>query len=141
MRPRAVLRALVPLLVAGGILGLGVGDAGAQPATPGGSVRDTRLAPDRSDLKAVAPPRGLPVEQERDPGRGPALHEPVFLAPAVTTTEHVRFGLSAWIAPGAPFDHGESPGGPAVGFTITWPPPARLVPSAGPSPWQGSAAR
>lgn len=141
MRPRAVLKALVPLLVAGGILGLGGGDAEAQASTPAGSVADTRPAPDPSDLKAVAPPRGLPVEQERDPGRGPARHEPVFLAPAVITTEHVRVGLSAWIAPGAPFDHQDYPGGPAVGLTITWPPPARLVPSAGPSPWQGSAAR
>ena len=40
-----------------------------------------------------------------------------------TTTEQTRFGLSSWIAPGAPFDHRENPGGVAIGFTIAWPPP------------------
>lgn len=98
-------------------------------------------APSRSDLETAAPPRGLPVEQERDPGHGPTPHEPLFLEPAATTTERARLGLSAWIAAGAPFDRRENPGGPAVGFTIVWPPPAREVPAADPSPWRGSPAR
>ena len=137
MRLRAVLTTVV-MLVAGGMLGTrGAGVAGAQPAAPISGGPGTA----RSDLESVAPPRGLPVEQERDPGRGPTPHEPVFLEPAATTTEHVRLGLSAWIAPGAPFDHRENPGGPAVGVTIAWPTPARTMPSSGPSPWRGSAAR
>lgn len=94
-----------------------------------------------SDLQTVAPPRGGGLEQERDPGMGPRAHEPVFFGPASTTTEHTRFGLSSWIAPGAPFDHREDPGGVAVGFTISWGAPKPSVPSAGPNPWRGSAAR
>lgn len=129
------------MLVVGGILGLGAGHGSAEPTTPAGSDAATGPAAGGRDLKAIAPPRGLPVEQERDPGRGPTRHEPVFLEPAATTTEHVRFGLSAWIAPGAPFDHRESPGGPAAGLTITWPPSGRGVPSSGSSPWRESAAR
>jgi hypothetical protein len=113
------------------------GRAGAQPTAPTGSGP----ASTPKDLETVGPPRGLPVEQERDSGRGPTTHEPVFLEPAATTTEHVRFGLSAWIAPGPPFDHRENPGGPALGLTIAWPAPAHDVPSPGPSPWRGSAGR
>jgi hypothetical protein len=37
-----------------------------------------------SDLQSVAPPRGAGLEVERDPGRGPRPHEPVFLEPAAT---------------------------------------------------------
>jgi hypothetical protein len=97
----------------------------------------------RGDLESVAPQRGLPVEQERDLGHGPSRHEPVFLEPAATTTEHTRFGLSAWIAPAAPFDRHENPGGPAIGFTITWPRPtsAREASASDSGPWRGSAAR
>jgi hypothetical protein len=135
MQMRAVVTML--MLVAGGIAGTrGAGVADAQPVTPAGAV-----SAGRHDLESVAPPRGLPLERERDPGKGPAPHEPVFLEPAATTTEHARLGLSAWIAPGAPFDHREDPGGLAVGFTIAWPPPGRDVPSSGPSAWRGSAAR
>ncbi len=94
-----------------------------------------------SDLRTVAPPRGGALEQERDPGMGPRAHEPVFFGPASTTTEHTRFGLSSWIAPGAPFDHREDPGGVAAGFTISWPAPKPEVPSSGPNPWRGSAGR
>jgi hypothetical protein len=93
------------------------------------------------DLRTVAPPRGGALEQERDPGMGPRAHEPVFFGPASTTTEHTRFGLSSWIAPGAPFDHREDPGGVAAGFTISWGAPKPDVPSSGPNPWRGSAAR
>jgi hypothetical protein len=100
-----------------------------------------RSATAGSGLETVAPPRGGSLEQERDPGRGPRPHEPVFLEPAATTTEHARLGLSTWITPGAPFDHRENPGGVAIGFTIAWPAPRRDVPSSGPSPWQGSAGR
>ena len=114
--------------------------APAAPAESVGSAASGAASP-RSDLETAAPPRGLPVEQERDPGHGPTPHEPLFLEPAATTTERARFGLSAWIAPGAPFDRRENPGGPAVGFTIAWPPPAREVPSSGPTPWRGSATR
>jgi hypothetical protein len=125
----SVMAVVLVALVAGG--------AGAQPPAPtGGGSPATR-----GDLETVSPPRGLPVEQERDSGRGPTSHEPVFLEPAATTTEHVRFGLSAWIAPGPPFDHRENPGGPALGLTIAWPAPVHHVPSSGPSPWRGSAAR
>jgi hypothetical protein len=137
MRP-PFLGVLGILLVAGSAFG--PGRAEAQPTAAGDASR-ARPGTAGSDLETVAPLRGLPVEQERDPGRGPTAHEPVFLEPAATTTEHVRLGLSAWIAPGAPFDHRESPGGPAVGFTITWPPPVQHAPTAGPSPWRGSAAR
>jgi hypothetical protein len=94
-----------------------------------------------SDLQNVAPPRGGALEQERDPGMGPRAHEPVFFGPASITTDHTRFGLSSWIAPGAPFDHREDPGGVAAGFTISWPAPKRDVPSSGPTPWRGSAGR
>jgi hypothetical protein len=131
MRP-----AWIAMLAAGVILG--AMDAGAErAAVPGGSGARSVS----SDLRAVAPPRGLPSELERDPGRGLASHEPVFLEPAATTTEHTRLGLSAWIAAGAPFDHRDNPGGPALGFTIVWPPPAAEASPAGSSPWRGSAAR
>jgi hypothetical protein len=106
---RLALSAALVLLVAGAV--------GAQPTAGAGRL------PSRSDVEAVAPPRGLPVEQERDPGRGPTPPEPVFLEPAVVTTEHLRVGPSAWIAAGPPFEHRENPGGPAVGVTISWPPP------------------
>jgi hypothetical protein len=115
----------------------------AQPErTEGGA--GAPAAPTGSDLQSVAPPRGGALEVERDPGRGPRPHEPVFLEPAATTTEHTRLGLSSWIAPGAPAEHRENPGGLAIGFTISWPAPSRdapSAPSAGPSAWRGSAAR
>ena len=138
-----------------GLLGAGVfgaGDAVADPATgapegpatgaPTGSTSLPAPSPRiGSDLQTVAPPRGGSLEQERDPGMGPRAHEPVFFGPASTTTEHTRFGLSSWIAPGAPFDHREDPGGVAAGFTISWGAPKPDVPSSGPNPWRGSAAR
>jgi hypothetical protein len=101
----------------------------------------TAHAPASADLQTIAPPRGGSLEQERDPGVGPRIHEPIFLEPAATTTEHVRFGLSSWIAPGAPFDHRENPGGVAIGLTIAWPAPTREISSSGPSAWRGSAGR
>lgn len=127
------------VLVAGGLLGARA--VGAQ--APDGSGNASGALPPAAypDLQTVSPPRGGSLDQERTPGVGPRIHEPVFLEPATTTTEHTRFGASAWIAPGAPFDHRENPGGVAIGFTIAWPPPAGGVPSAGPSPWRGSAAR
>lgn len=137
MQWRTAQAALVMILLVGG-MGLARGDESAAPASAGTGARP---AAGRNDLETVAPPRGLPVEQERNPGHGPTPHEPVFLERATTTTEHTRFGPSAWIAPGAPFDRRENPGGPAIGFTITWPTRARGAPTAGPGPWQGSAAR
>jgi hypothetical protein len=132
MSPRHALRMLVVGLVAGGLL-IARG-AAAQPAA---------LAP--SDLQTVAPPRGGPLDLERDPGLGPRPHEPVFLDPAAITTEHAKLGLSTWITPGAPAEHRENPGGLAIGFTIAWPAPRREVPTAGPpagpSAWRGSAER
>jgi hypothetical protein len=129
---------LVMALVAGGLLSARA--AGAQ--TPEASGNDGARPPAVStDLQAVSPPRGGSLDQERDLGVGPRIHEPIFLEPAATTTENARFGLSSWIAPGAPFDHRENPGGVAIGFTIAWPPPVRDVPSSGSSPWRGSAAR
>jgi hypothetical protein len=137
MRPRALPAALAAVLLAGGLVLAGAADA--QPTAPGrGSAGPRPAAP--SDLERVAPARGLPVEQERDPGRGPTPHEPVYIGPAATTQGHVRLGLSAWIAPGPPSDHRENPGGPAVGLTIMRPAPASESP-AGAGPWRGSAAR
>jgi hypothetical protein len=139
MRTRYAVTMLLMGLVAGGLLGARAVVAQA-PEGPGSdsSARPPAASP---DLQTIAPPRGGSLEQERTPGVGPRIHEPIFLEPAATTTEHTRFGLSSWIAPGAPFDHRENPGGVAIGFTIAWPPPARDVPSSGPSPWRGSAAR
>lgn len=128
MRPRDAFRMLVLGLVTGGLL-IARG-AGAQ--APGNGRG--------SDLQTVAPQRGRSIEDQRDPGRGPQPSEPVFLEPEVIT-EHTRFGLSAWIAPGAPSEQRENPGGVAIGFTLAWPPPSRDVPSSGPSAWRGSAAR
>jgi hypothetical protein len=126
-----------PLLLVLGLVAAGLliaGGAAAQPAT---------LAP--SDLRTVAPPRGGPLELERDPGLGPRPHEPVFLDPAAITTEHMKLGVSTWITPGAPQEHRENPGGLAIGLTIAWPAPRRDVsppgPPLGPSPWRGSAER
>jgi hypothetical protein len=65
----------------------------------------------------------------------------MFLGPTVVTTESAQFGLSSWITPGAPLDHREDPGGVAIGLTIGWPGPGRDVPSTGPNPWRGWAAR
>jgi hypothetical protein len=128
---------LMMVLVAGGFLGARA--VGAQAPDASGSPGPPAAA--SPDLQTVSPPRGGSLEQERTPGVGPRIHEPIFLEPLAITTEHTRFGLSSWIAPGAPFDHQENPGGVAVGFTIAWPPPARDVPSSGPSAWRGSAAR
>ena len=88
----------------------------------------------RSDLQSVAPQPGRTIEEERDPGRGPRPHEPVFIEPAATTTEHTRLGLSAWIAPGAPFERRENPGGVAIGFTIAWPAGTRAPGPSAPRP-------
>ena len=140
MRPRYGLTMLMMVLVAGGLLGARAVGAQAPDASgsPGSTPPPAAASP---DLQTVSPPRGGSLEQERTPGVGPRIHEPIFLEPMATTTEQTRLGLSSWIAPGAPFDHQENPGGVAIGFTIAWPPPARDVPSSGPSAWRGSAGR
>ncbi len=141
MRPRDTVAMFVMVLVLGGLIARG---ANVDPPAAGGADAGALSATGGSGLQTVAPPRGRFLEEERDPGQGPRLHEPVFLEPAATTTEHARFGLSTWITPGAPFDHREDPGGVAIGLTIAWPAPARPardVPSSGPTPWRGSAAR
>ena len=138
MRPAWTMLAALALLLA--LAGVHPAEVLAAPVESEDRAASS-AAPPGSDLETAAPPRGLPVEQERDPGHGPTPHEPLFLEPAATSTERARLGLSAWIAPGAPFDRRENPGGPAVGFTIAWPPPDRHVPSSGPSPWHGSATR
>src|SRR5215475_4581014 len=125
---------LMMVLLAGGVLA--VGGARAQPPSPGD--RAAPRATTGGDLETLVPPRGRQVE---DPGRGPAPHEPVFLEPAATTTEHARLGLRSWTASGAPFDHRKNPGGAAMGFSIAWPAPWKDLPSSGPSAWRGSAAR
>jgi hypothetical protein len=107
---------------------------GAAPAARAAGGAGSRPAAARNDLETVAPQRGRVPEEERDSGRGPRPHEPVFIEPAATTTEHTRLGLSAWIAPGAPFEHRENPGGVALGFTIAWPTPARAASSSAPRP-------
>ena len=135
VRARVLDATLVILLIAGWVAGSR--DVGAQTAGQGGSAGTGRAA--GGDLETTPLPRGLPVELERNPGRGPALHEPVFLERATTETERTRFGPSAWIAPGAPFEHRENPGGPAIGFSFTWRPLDMSV--AGPGSWHGSAAR
>ena len=138
MRTRA-LTMLVVTLAAGGFL-TARGDAadptGAMPNAPVSGPLATGSA-----VTTVAPPRGGSLDAERDPGGGPRPHEPVFLEPMTTTTEHFRAGLSSWITPSAPFDHREDPGGLAIGLTITWPAPHRDVAPAGPNPWRGSATR
>jgi hypothetical protein len=140
MRPRRRLRLLLAGLVAAGLLAARGGATGSDPSPSPGGDAAARAAPTGSDLQSVAPPRGRSVEEERDPGRGPRSHEPVFLGPT-TTTEHAKVGLSTWITPGAPAEHRENPGGIAIGLTITWPAPPRALPSAGPSAWRGSAGR
>jgi hypothetical protein len=137
-RTGAGLAALLLALAAGGLVTTRV--ARAEPAAPPGAEVSRPPAAD-SAVTTVAPPRGRSLDQERDPGGGPRPHEPLFLEPLTTTTEHVRAGLSSWITPSAPFDHREDPGGVAVGLTITWPTPRRDVAPSGPNPWHGSAAR
>jgi hypothetical protein len=142
MRSRHVLVMCVMMLLTGGLFA--ARGVNAQQSESTGEEAGTRSPEGVSGLQAVAPQRGGALEAERDPGQGPRPLEPVFLEPAATTTERARLGLSTWIAPGAPFDHREDPGGVAIGFTIAWPAPARparYVPSSGPSPWRGSAAR
>ena len=106
--------------------------AGASLAAEGASAAPATevLSPavSRNSLEAVSPPAGPSLDEERDLGRGPRPHEPVFLEPAATTTRRGRLGLSSWITPGAPAEHRENPGGVAIGFTIAWPAP---VPSTG----------
>ena len=114
-------------LIAGG--SLFAEDATAAPATAAGR-EVASPAVTRSSLEAVSPPSGPSLDEERDVGRGPRPHEPVFLEPAATTTSRGRLGLSSWIAPGAPAEHRENPGGVAIGFTIAWPAPARGVPAS-----------
>src|SRR5262245_36777223 len=109
MRPRHGITMFVMVLVAGGLLS--VRSVGAQAPDPSGSASSAPPPAAYPDLQTVSPPRGGSLEQERTPGVGPRIHEPVFLEPATATTEHTRLGPSAWIAPGAPFDHRENPGG------------------------------
>lgn len=139
MRCRNVRALLVMGLVSGGLVT--ARGSGAESATTPGGDAGARSETARNDLRVVAPQRGRALEDERDPGRGPRPHEPVFLEPAATTTEHARLGLSTWITLGAPSEHRENPGGIAIGFTIAWPAPPGGVPSSGPSPWRGSAGR
>ena len=117
------------------------GEAAGPAAAPPGTNATGGGVTGGGAVTSVAPQRGRSLDEERDPGGGPRPHEPVFLDLATTTTEHVRAGLSSWIAPSAPFDHREDPGGVAIGLTITWPPPRHDVAPSGPSPWSGSAAR
>jgi hypothetical protein len=119
---------LVAMVVMTGAL---LHDASAASDTaPGADVPNPAVI--QNDLERVAPPSGPPLDQERDLGRGPRPHEPIFLEPAATTTKRARLGLSSWIAPGAPFDHRENPGGVAIGFTIARPTPAATSPATGP---------
>ena len=137
MYSRLTLGALACALAVAGLLT--VGGASAQPASPsnGGEAPLSRVI----DLQRTAPLRGGPLDEERDRGSGPRPHEPVFLGSPLVTTEQAQAGLSSWIAPGAPLDRREDPGGVAIGLTIGWPGPRRELPSAGPSPWRGSAGR
>jgi hypothetical protein len=138
-RTREELVMLLAALVTCGLVTAAV--AGSEPATTIPNDAVARPAATGSDVKAVAPERGRSTEEERDPGHGPSSSEPVFFGPAAPTTDRVRAGLSSWIAPSAPFDHREDPGGIAVGLTITWPAPHPDVVPSGPNPWRGSAAR
>ena len=132
--------ALFAALAIGGFA-IARGAAAADPAAaPPAAMAAPPLAAGNA-VTTVAPPRGQSLDAERDPGGGPRPHEPVFLEPLTTTTEHVRAGLSSWITPSAPFDHREDPGGAAIGLTITWPAPHHDVAPAGPNPWRGSATR
>jgi hypothetical protein len=116
MRRSPARAALVTVLVAASFAGSG--RAEAPPRAP------SRPSAARPDLETMAPSRPGRPAVERDPGREPRPHEPVFVGPAATTTRRARVGLSAWIAPGAPFDRRESPGGVALGLTVAWPPPS-----------------
>jgi hypothetical protein len=128
-------------LLAAGCLTVRV--AAGQPAAAAPGAATARSPSADSAVTTVSPERGRAVDAERDPGGGPRPTEPVFLEPMTTTTEHFRAGLSSWITPSAPFDNRQDPGGAAIGFTITWPPPRHdnTAPPAGPSAWSGSAAR
>jgi hypothetical protein len=139
MRLRHAFAILVTTLVVGGLFHARPVGAQASGAPAGETGARSTAAP--TDLQAISSPRGGSLEQERDPGVGPRVHEPVFIEPGATTTKHTRFGLSSWIAPGAPFDHRENPGGAAIGLTIGWPAPTPYTPSSGASAWRGSAAR
>jgi hypothetical protein len=88
---------------------------------------DSSSAPIRSDLQREVLAPGHSSNEERDLRLGP---RPRFIAPAATTTEHTRLGLSAWIVEGAPFERRENPGGVAMGITIAWPPPRAERPPA-----------
>jgi hypothetical protein len=138
MRARDAFAILLTALVVG--LLVSARDAGAQsdPAAPGVLRPPAAL---ESELQRVAPQRGQPLDQERVPGYGPGPHDPVFLEPATITGGDLQMGVSGWMAPGAPFDVRENPGGPAIGFTIGWPAPRRDVAPSGPNPWRGSATR
>ena len=126
---RTALSIVAMVVMAGGRVLLH--DASAAPDTaPGANVPSPAVI--QNELERVAPPSGPPLDQERDLGRGPRPHEPIFLEPAATTTKRARLGLSSWIAPGAPFDHRENPGGVAIGFTIARPTPAATSPATGP---------
>jgi hypothetical protein len=137
MHSRLTLGTLACALAVAGLLT--VREASAQPATASGRV--TAPSSRVTDLQRTAPLRGGPLDEERDRGNGSRPHEPAFLGPPLVTTEQAQVGLSSWIAPGAPFDHREDPGGVAIGLTVGWPGPRRDLPSVGASPWRGSAAR
>jgi hypothetical protein len=137
-RARAGFAALLAALIGGGFA---TPAAAADPTAPAPEAAAPRPLASGSGVTTVAPQRGRSLDEERDAGGGPRPHEPVFLEPMTTTTEHVRAGLSSWITPSAPFDHREDPGGVAVGLTITWPAPRRDIAPSGPNPWRGSAAR
>jgi hypothetical protein len=76
----------------------------------------------RGDVEAVAPPGPTRAPEDRDyPGGVRSMHDPVFIEPMTATVGPTRIGLSAWTAPGVPFQIHEAPGGAAVGLTIAWP--------------------
>jgi hypothetical protein len=138
MHRRETLATLACVLAVAGLLIVPGASAQTDAGPDGGAGAPVARG---TDLQTTAPLRGGPLDEERVRGAGPRPHEPMFLGPAVVTTESAQLGLSSWVTPGAPLDHREDPGGVAIGLTIGWPGPRRDVPSTGPNPWRGSAAR
>ncbi len=117
--PRAVLAILASasLVLAPGLARAAESHGGPQPV-----VDEAKQVGQRVPVEAVAPPAPARASGDLD-YRGSAwrTHDPVFIEPLTATTGRARIGLSAWVAPGAPFDAREAPGGVAVGLTIAWP--------------------
>ncbi len=103
------------------VLAPGLARAAESHGGPQQAVDEAKQVGQGVAVEAVAPPAPARAGDRGYRGSVWPTHDPVVIEPLTATTDRARIGLSAWVAPGAPFDAREAPGGVAVGLTIAWP--------------------